>query len=666
MKRTRDPGHHITRGTVVVVAAALLLPFAVAGGGGLSAAVADPSALTGVVTLPGGVPAAAAVVDVSALSETGVVVTTFAQAVTDESGRFTARVPATASLRLLARRTNGLRLRVAVTDLAPHGTGAPPTAYAKDVTGLATLHPPAPARFSTVAGPARRAAATLTNVVLDVLAVVNPAGVLRAVAEGPAPASGTRLPANAVTAVADLVFARTVGSPPSLDGYVAYLQSIADPLQRQAYQAVIDAAGGVTSLLGRYTDLHAWLNRLAVYQGGDGSGGDRDAVGETLDAIQRLVALVGGAVPDYQPWIDQARAAIDRSMAEVLGRVPVVTGTGLALADLVAALALGIVNDPQQAYDTAQQVVDEASGVTDGAVFAVSSSLDAALATVEPYVTSTSEAGRRMKNYDPDVLLGNEDVDDPDLVPPLNALMAVVPMSGASDPAAAIGESPLTPAGAAVDGLFQSAEEGGAADGCTTINTQIVPAKGKGQPVEGLTMRVVLTIYHCKNETDRDHDYYALGWKGFATNTDSDEFHYALWRLKFRTDLPGTFARRDQDPTADRSEGGSFSVPWSVSFPSVGGINGSYDVVKAKKIHPWSDGDGKLFHVSWISNYDEGSSGAQFWNGGGNAFLVPNGTGDAAVVQAMDPSGAKPGSNTIDVWKCATSKDTRAVRCDPR
>jgi hypothetical protein len=272
---------------------------------------------------------------------------------------------------------------------------------------------------------------------------------------------------------------------------------------------------------------------------------------------------------------------------------------------------------------------------------------------------------------DPDLVQGNDDLDDPDLIPPLGAVMQVIPVVAAEDAANALGESPVSPAGVAVDSVIGQADsEGGSSgSGCTTINTVVTPRRGAAQPSDEVNMHVVTTVYHCKSEDDPHHDYYAIGWGGDVTNvTDDPDFTYKVWRLKFRTELPDTFTRDNEDPHGgtDIKGGGEFQVSWNSVFHAFPiGISGSYTVRKAKKIHPWSDEDGALYHVSWMSNYDSGSSGAQFWDGGGNDFLVPEGTGDAAVLHDLAPDGARPGSNTISLWTCTTSRDTGADQCDP-
>ena len=656
---------------VVIAATALLLPLVVTGGGAMSMASADPSRLAGVVSLPGG-PGAAAVIDVTAMSGPGgAPVKAFARAVADADGRFALRIPARPSLRLLARRTGGLHLNVDVTDLMPMGSGVVPEAYVRTFTGSATFTRNTPAHFTEVPDARRRAAATLTTTTLAALAAVNPDGVLAAVGSRPA-----SLTADPLAVVAESVVAATFGSPPSADGFLAYARDVADPALRAILAAV--TRDDAVLLTEQATGLRDALVDLSAYaRDGDPATADLAALmaepGAALDAVYGLPGLIADGIPGYADYVQEAVATVKQAVSDALAADARADGTtaGIRLsreADALTALVLDtatriLANPPdlQHVLDNALAGVDESIGSAIDTGVVVQDTLRDALVSVAPQYASVVEAAARVKNYDPDALLGNDTIDDPDLVAPLGATIDFVPVPVDADELVDVGPT---------NALSDSSESGGddntTTNGCTMKKTRVVPGKdsqgnNKPQPVVGAAMRVVLKLWVCKrDDADPDNDYWAWTWDGKITNVDTSRARYWIWRFKFRTQLNTVYERDDEDPERDIKVDGEYKVEWNLVIPvgpASATIKGDYVVRQAKKIHPWSDYDGVLYHVSWMSNRDVGSRDDDFRNGDGNSFLVPQGDGSVSI----------KANNQIAVWKCALPYgNTGGFECDPR
>jgi hypothetical protein len=262
------------------------------------------------------------------------------------------------------------------------------------------------------------------------------------------------------------------------------------------------------------------------------------------------------------------------------------------------------------------------------------------LGTIGPKVVGLAGAARVYQ--DPDLIAGQDDVNDPDLIPPLGMEMLTVPVTDASAAnISGVNTGLLTPAN---DGTPP------AMTGCATRSSYAVPAhKGDPQPLWGVALDVHLFLLHCTDEEDSDHDYYVIVWGGNATNQDEGSTKTALWRLKYRTDVGKStpYERVDVDPKQDISTSGSTQIRWTVGT-NVSGVNasvsGDYTVVKGKKIHPWADAGSarELSHVSWISDHEDGSRGALFYNGGGVFVRVPQ--DDTGLIQKSNLQ--------IQVWRC--------------
>ncbi len=252
---------------------------------------------------------------------------------------------------------------------------------------------------------------------------------------------------------------------------------------------------------------------------------------------------------------------------------------------------------------------------------------------------------------DPDMLQGYEDLDDPDVVPPLLAELetstitdgdlynSLIPMS---NPPRAMNQTQCEPA-----------------------ETWHVPRLGSNEHRVGTKTDATLQLRRCDND-DPKEDYWAWAWDGAATDADTEDKDYLIWRYKLRTQLvsnnkdedgdpnPYDFSNyhwTDTSPSKDVSGDGSYTVTWQVGFDKglLLAASGQYDVVKAKKTHPWQDRAEwhKIYHVSWISNSRSGSGGSWFENGGGMAFNVPQGEPQHRVRTA---------SHRYDVWRCWTFK----------
>jgi hypothetical protein len=279
-------------------------------------------------------------------------------------------------------------------------------------------------------------------------------------------------------------------------------------------------------------------------------------------------------VPDLGPIVTNVRQ-------QVHALIPMVMTAGRDwITDLVWDTAMDLANDPPTAEDVvnlAYAVVGEAAGAPGAAVLLLDTTIEDALTDLRPAYSPYAGAAARLKNYDPDMLLGNDDVDDPDLVPPLFATLDTIPVTPLDDDALGIAAA-----------LYGSAETGddGPTAGCGRRRTYQPAA-----PTWGVKMYVLLKAYKCTGwDDDPFEDYWGWRWDGKVTNeTVNGEVFTRIWRFKYRTELTGAAYRRDDhDPRHDQSGSGSWQLHWQVGYGGTGSValSGDLTVRKAKKIHP--------------------------------------------------------------------------------
>lgn len=630
----------VTLGTLTVTT--LVAPFVVTGGAVRSIAATDAAALRGVVTLPDGRPGAAAVIDLNALSSGGAVAKTFKRVVADRAGIYATRITARPALRLVAERTGGrLLLRADVTDIASNGQGTPVDVFAGSVHGTSTLSQRVPASYSSVPAGRTRAAATLVDAVLSALSTIDPAVLTTVRPAG----SELRLPGitglDDLKALVDNTVVRAIGSPPNTDTWLAYVASLPEAL-RDALAPTLDLPA-VDRVVADIEGLRVYLDDLI-----DHALADLSDPGRTLDGLVGTVDAILRTAADYQPFVAEAQQRIDTAVEYASTAAGQADVQARALAQLIADTATGILNeasDVQGVADVANAALGEAAGAAERTVVVLDTAFQEAMRTLQPHVSSSVHEAARLKNYDPDMLLGNDDVDDPDLVPPLGATLEIIPVTEADDADLPDGPDVLDQDG------YGDAEraEADTTAGCDIIRTRISPGKGKAaNPTWGVRMRVIMKVARCSaHDSDPQFDHYAIKWHGKITNYDTNgEWYTHIVRFKFRTQLNAAFERDEEDPHKDVPVDGEQEIVWTVGYSNgvAASVSGKFTAVKAKRIHPWSDYEGVLYHVSWMSNKWYGSRGADFFNGGGNTFLTPNGEKSVAIKSR----------NEIFIWKCWT------------
>ncbi len=262
-------------------------------------------------------------------------------------------------------------------------------------------------------------------------------------------------------------------------------------------------------------------------------------------------------------------------------------------------------------------------------------------------VSKVSDAARASGVYvDPDLVAGNEDLDDPDLIPPLGALLDSRPGVITADGVARkiLGDGTVA--------LDDSDEPTG--DACERLRDDVMVWGGEnGTHPEGMHYYIRLTPYKCADDSN-SFDYYMFKWHGHA-NMDVKDWY--LWRLKFRSEWPSGYEWEETNPTRNQ-EDPSKAVTWTVGFQHktgfYGEISGQYNF-KAKKIHPWQDTKAKLLHTSWISNKSNGTHDDGLWNGYGWELEVPQG-----YPWIYDYA--------VQVWRChkVSGSYSWGWSCDPR
>ena len=246
---------------------------------------------------------------------------------------------------------------------------------------------------------------------------------------------------------------------------------------------------------------------------------------------------------------------------------------------------------------------------------------------------------------DPDLVAGNDDVNDPDVVPPLGAIMTDVvpvldPVNGESD--GGVGGVPGVSLSRVGQVLTPTGDDDPPPNCLRDAGTQWFDAR-HGNNIEGTKTYVYLDTYSCTTDSDRYRDQVVYKWGGYTASADK---HWTIYRLKYRTEVNDkvNYRMKYPDPDGDVVDGDGGSLTWSVGFDYVVGsasVGGTYHF-RGKKIHGWqSDGTGKLYHVSWIAGSKGGAYGDGFNNGGGVYLDVPQGSDGRAGVK-----------NDVIVWRC--------------
>jgi len=243
---------------------------------------------------------------------------------------------------------------------------------------------------------------------------------------------------------------------------------------------------------------------------------------------------------------------------------------------------------------------------------------------------------------DRDLVAGNDNPDDPDLVPPLMAIMtdvaATLDLTAEASPDDVGGlnldVSRLRPP--------QPDNDSGGEGSCgKDPNTQWVSSR-HGNNIEGTKTYVYLDTYSCTKDKDPERDEFVYKWGGYTGSADK---HWTIYRLKYRTEISDKYDyfMKYPDPAGDRVDNDGGNLTWNVGFEYflTASVGGSYNF-RAKKIHGWQgDGVGRLYHVSWINNSRDGRYGEGFNNGGGVNVDVPEGTDGRTGI-----------TNSVIVWRC--------------
>lgn len=405
----------------------------------------------------------------------------------------------------------------------------------------------------------------------------------------------------ATAAVVDLMLADAAGLPVAGSAFARGVTDLAgqfviDPRERPDLVATARANGGTLPVAVQVADLapHGSIDPAA-----DESSRAADAALFTGYTVLRLAGDPASASGESFTLPD-AGVHVDVSVSDVLGLASPFVGVG---ADLVLGLA-------REAWDRAKVA----------AVF-----------------------------MDPDLVAGNDNPDDPDLVPPLGAIIAdTVPIPEAalttsgSTSSSGVGDIDVSVDPGAVLLPTPEDEENDTPPSCNRDpGTQWVSER-QGNNIEGTKTYVYLDTFSCNKDSDQNRDEVVYKWGGY---TGSKDKHWTIYRLKYRTEVAKDrdYYMKHPNPVGDVVDGNGGSLTWNVGFDYVATatIGGTYNF-KAKKIHGWQgDGTGRLYHVSWINNAREGRYGDGFNNGGGVNLDVPQGSDGRAGVK-----------NEVIIWRC--------------
>lgn len=244
---------------------------------------------------------------------------------------------------------------------------------------------------------------------------------------------------------------------------------------------------------------------------------------------------------------------------------------------------------------------------------------------------------------DPDLVAGNDDVNDPDLVPPLGSVIADVvpilesPVALEPGPSGGGGVGGVS-IGSAGDLLPQPDKQQDNGSCGKDPGTQWVSSR-HGNNIPGTKTYVYLDTYSCTKDTDPYRDEVIYKWAGYTGGADH---RWSIYRLKYRTEINDKYNYFMKYPNPVGNHTGQ-NMTWSVGFEYFlsASVGGQYSF-REKKIHGWqADGTGRLYHVSWISGKRSGTFGEGLNNGGGVNLDVPQGSNGRTGVK-----------NNVLVWRC--------------
>lgn len=262
---------------------------------------------------------------------------------------------------------------------------------------------------------------------------------------------------------------------------------------------------------------------------------------------------------------------------------------------------------------------------------------------------------------DSDYMAGQENLNDPTLIPPFGARLKdeewadssndVVPpltnTAGANLPLPSVTIDTRLPYGPSES------------EGCSINSTHLYPKDGSGPDDYNVKYQATYAVYKC-NDSDPNNDYYIVYWKGSIKEGTDQQWLVDFWRYKFRTQLTkSSFAAYDPDPLKDTHPDNGTTINYTVGYAG-SGVGGSYTWYNGSKIHPWYDYDNQaLYHVSWMASDKYGDCCGPYFTGGAFKLRVPQGSTGIS-------SGLKSG---VQIWECYddTWEDngTQNWHCDP-
>lgn len=242
---------------------------------------------------------------------------------------------------------------------------------------------------------------------------------------------------------------------------------------------------------------------------------------------------------------------------------------------------------------------------------------------------------------DRDLVVGNDSLNDPDLIPPLGAVVDEVVPIPSNDPTmtseSIVVSSPVN--GALSTDLRSTRHEDGSDAVCGKDPGTYWVSSRLGNSPQGTKTYVYRDTVSCNRDSDQQRDEVVYKWGGYTGGADE---HWSIYRLKFRTQIGNKvdYYMKYPDPVGDQTDG---SMTWTVGFDYYvqAAISGRYNY-HSKKIHGWqNDGTGLLYHVSWIAPGKAGEFGDGFRDGGGVNLDVPQGS-----------DGRKGVADSVIVWRC--------------
>jgi hypothetical protein len=247
---------------------------------------------------------------------------------------------------------------------------------------------------------------------------------------------------------------------------------------------------------------------------------------------------------------------------------------------------------------------------------------------------------------DPDLVAGNDNPNDPDLIPPLGSILAdivPIPDTAVTSGGQAVGGGvPSVGGGYLSDVLPHPDKESGGSGSCGKDPETRWVSNRDGNAPDGTKTYVYLDTFSCTGDNDDTRDEVIYKWGGYTGSADTK---WTIYRLKYRTEIGEDYDYRMKypKPVGDQYASSNNTLNWAVGwdFMVTATIGDSYHFAR-KKIHGWQgDGTGRLYHVSWISDSSVGSYGTGFNDGGGVNLEVPEGNNGRTGV-----------TNEVLIWRC--------------